>query len=171
MEDLGDSWKTRGKNMEVAEERISDPGDALAITRRQTRMLLAALFSGTIVLAGCVHWPDIATDCASYGVMEKHQPMGARVSVEPLFRDELDAQCAAVREAAARFNPEARISGCVIPQPDGTATVYYWAGDTCALNHELCHARHGSGHTERYLSDLEQGVPTPYCPENQLNVH
>ena len=154
--------------MDVSEERISQAQDALVTTRQSAKGFMALLFSGTVFLAGCVHWPDIATECEAYGVTEADEPMGSIVVVEPLFRDQLDMQCADVKEATARINPDAQISGCVIPEHGGVAKAYYWKGDRCALNHELCHAKHGPGHTERYLSDLERGVPMPYCPENQL---
>lgn len=154
--------------MDAIEERNSRQGDEMNVKRRGAGVFLGTLTGAALLLGGCVHWPDIATECDAYGVTENHQPMGTVVLVEPLFRDELEIQCAGVKAAVARINPDARISGCVIPQPDGAAKAYYWTGDKCALNHELCHAAHGPGHTERYLSDLERGVPMPYCPENQL---
>jgi hypothetical protein len=36
------------------------------------------------------------------------------------------------------------------------------------MHHELCHALHGTTHTQRYLDDVEKGVPLPYCPPNQF---
>lgn len=128
------------------------------------------IFSIPILLSACVHWPEVATDCDAYGVTEDNQPMGSIVHLEPLFRDELDVLCADVKEATAKINPDARISGCAIPKEDGSVAAYYWVGDRCAMNHELCHAKHGTGHTERYMQDLERGVPMPYCPTNQLKL-
>lgn len=136
--------------------------------RRAGRGLLFLACTASVLLTGCVHWPDVASECDAYGVTEANQPMGNLVVTEPLFREELDVVCADVKEATARINPDAQISGCVVPEGSGIAKAYYWTGDRCALNHELCHAKHGPGHTDRYLSDLERGVPMPYCPENQL---
>lgn len=128
------------------------------------------VFSLPILLSACISWPEVATECDAYGVPEDNQPMGGVVHLEPLYRDQLDAQCADVKEATAKINPDAQISGCAIPQEDGSVAAYYWVGDRCAMNHELCHAKHGTGHTERYLQDLESGVPMPYCPTNQLKM-
>lgn len=154
--------------MEAVKGGVSRRGDEFVETRGNARIFLATLFTGTLILAGCVHWPDVATDCDAYGVAERNQPMGSLVIAEPLFRDELDVRCADVREATARINPNAQVSGCVIPGTDGIARAYYWKGDTCAFNHELCHAKHGPEHTERYLADLQRGIAMPYCPESQL---
>jgi hypothetical protein len=154
--------------MEVTRERISQDLGATVVKPTDARRLLTLLFISTVTLMGCIHWPDIATDCESYGVIESGEPMGTIVTIEPLFSDQLDIQCAGVTEAAAHLNPDARISGCAIPHDNGVVRAYYWTGDRCAMNHELCHAKHGSGHTERYLRELQAGVPMPYCPENQL---
>lgn len=154
--------------MEVSQGSISVQGKIIKRTGRDARKFLAVVFCSSVVLAGCLHWPDVATECDAYGVMENHEPMGTVVIAEPLFRDQLDVQCADVKEAAAEINPNAQVSGCVISQDDGIVRAYYWTGDKCALNHELCHAAHGPEHTEQYLADLESGVPMPYCPENQL---
>lgn len=154
--------------MEVSQGRISAQGKIIKRTGRDARTFLAVVFCSAVALAGCLHWPDVATECDAYGVMENHEPMGTVVIAEPLFRDQLDVQCANIKEAAAEINPNAQVSGCVISQDDGIVRAYYWTGDKCALNHELCHAAHGPEHTEQYLADLESGVPMPYCPENQL---
>lgn len=154
--------------MEMSRKRISRERGAIAVPSADARRILIVLLCSTVSLMGCVHWPDIATDCESYGVIESGEPMGNIVTIEPLFRDQLDVQCAGVTEAAAHLNPDAQVTGCAIPQDNGVVRAYYWKGDRCAMNHELCHAKHGSGHTERYLTELEQGVPMPYCPENQL---
>lgn len=141
----------------------------LAVVRGTCKSLpLATLFCGALALSGCLHWPEVATECDAYGVAENHQPMGTVVVAEPLFRDDLDVACVGVTEPAARAHPDSKVSGCVIPQGNGVVTAYYWTGDKCALQHELCHAVHGPDHTERYLADLERGAPMPYCPENQL---
>jgi hypothetical protein len=122
-----------------------------------------------VVLTACVHWPDIATECESYGVSEGHQPMGNIVVAEPLYRDELESKCEGAEHATARINPDAKISGCAVSREDGIVHAYYWVGDRCAMNHELCHAMHGAGHTARYERELADGVTMPYCPSNQLN--
>lgn len=140
-------------------------GNIFARTCKQLFMI-----SLPILLSACVHWPEVATDCAAYGVTEDNQPMGSVVHLEALYRDQLDVLCADVKEATAKINPDAQISGCAIPKSDGSVAAYYWVGDRCAMNHELCHAKHGSGHTERYLKDLENGHPMPYCPTNQLKL-
>ena len=123
-----------------------------------------------ILFAGCVHWPDIAYDCEAYGVREDHQPMGSMVHIEPLQRDQLEVYCAGA-ELVALVNPdrgEVKINGCAIPYPDGLVRAYYWVGDNCARNHELCHATQGPRHTALYERDLRNGVSRPYCPSNQL---
>ena len=119
-----------------------------------------------LLFTACVHWPDIATDCESYGVTEANTPMGSVVRLEPLYRDELNTRCAGVDHSSAASGTE--LSGCAIAQKDGTVDAYYWVGDRCAMNHELCHAKHGRGHTDRYTRELRDGVPMPYCPYNQL---
>ena len=129
---------------------------------------LITLSALPLVFSACVHWPDVATDCESYGVTESHTPMGNIVHLEPLYRDELDVRCAGVDLSNAAFGTE--ISGCVIAQDSGILNAYYWVGDRCAMNHEICHAKHGPGHTERYLQELKDGVPMPYCPRNQLRL-
>ena len=129
-------------------------------------MLAAIMFAS----AACVHWPDVASDCQSYGVLETHQPMGHSVEIEPLYHDELDARCRDAKDAIAMVNPGAEIKGCVIPKDSGVVAAYYSVGDQCAKFHEICHAMHGSGHTERYERDLEQGIPMPYCPRVQLKL-
>jgi hypothetical protein len=122
-----------------------------------------------LLFAGCVHWPDIAYDCESYGVREDNQPMGPMLPIEALYRNELDVNCAGVKEALARIKQDAQVAGCVVPQQNGTVAAYYGVGDRCAMNHELCHVKHGTGHTERYDNDLKNGIPMPYCPVNQLS--
>ncbi len=94
--------------------------------------------------------------------------MGTVAHLEPLFRDELNIRCAGVNLDHAATGTE--ISGCTIPRANGTVEAYYWAGDTCAMEHELCHIKHGPGHTERYLRELQAGVPMPYCPSNPLSL-
>lgn len=128
------------------------------------------ILSGSMVLTGCVHWPDIASECEQYGVMESNQPMGQIVHLQPLYRDQLDVVCADVKDATAKINPDAQISGCAISKDDGSVNAYYWVGDKCAMNHELCHAIHGAEHTERYLQELKIGMSRPYCPANQLKL-
>ena len=126
------------------------------------------LTSLTLLLAGCVHWPDIASDCESYGVLENNQPMGHSMKVEALYSDELNVRCKDVKDAIAVINPDSEIRGCVIPKMNGTVAAYYSVGDRCAMYHEMCHAMHGPGHSERYTRELEQSIPMPYCPKNQL---
>lgn len=123
-----------------------------------------------ILLSACVSWPEVATECDEYGVIEANQPMGDVVHLEAMYRDQLEVVCASVKEATAKINPDAQISGCAIPKSDGSVAAYYWVGDRCAMNHELCHAKHGTGHTERYMDELKRGVPMPYCPTNQLKL-
>lgn len=122
----------------------------------------------TLILAGCVHWPDIATDCESYGVVENNQPMGHLMRIEPLYSDELEIRCRGVKNAIAMVNPDAQIRGCVIPETNAIVAAYYSVGDRCAKYHEMCHAMHGREHTQRYTRELEQGIPMPYCPQNHL---
>ena len=135
---------------------------------RNTRNRRIALSLLPILLAGCVHWPAIATECETFGVREDDQAMGQMLHIRALHRDELDIHCAAVREATARNYPNAEVRGCVIPQSNGMVAAFYSVGDRCAMYHEICHARHGPNHTERYLRDLANGIPMPYCPNNQL---
>jgi hypothetical protein len=125
------------------------------------------LSSLALTLTACVHWPDIASDCESYGVVENRQPMGDLMHIEPLYSDELNSRCSDVKVAIAMINPDAQIKGCVIPEANGVVSAYYSVGDRCAQYHEMCHAMHGGAHTERYMRELEQGIPMPYCPENQ----
>lgn len=120
-----------------------------------------------LLLTACIHWPEIATECEEYGVIEGNSPMGSVVHVEPLDHDELNTRCAGVDHSNAAGGTEIR--GCVIPQSNGMVNAFYSVGDRCAMNHELCHAKHGSGHTERYVKELRDGVPMPYCPSNQLS--
>lgn len=129
--------------------------------------LLSLLFV-PLLFSACVHWPDIAQDCESYGVVENNNPLGHVTEVQPLYRKELDQACAGVDLSVAAHGSQ--VSGCAIANPDGKVDVYYWVGDRCALNHELCHAKHGSGHTDRYLQEVKDGVPMPYCPQNQLSL-
>jgi hypothetical protein len=126
-------------------------------------ILLLSLF-----LASCVHWPEVNEDCESYGVAESRTPMGYKVHAMPLGRADLDRICGAVRSQVAGVHPEALVNGCAIPQRDGSVLAYYRDGDRCAMNHELCHALHGTNHTERYLEELAAGIPMPYCPAMQL---
>jgi hypothetical protein len=130
-------------------------------TRRATLCLCALL-----PLSACVHWPDVTTDCAPYGVAENHQPLGQHVIAKAVYRDELDARCVGTGNAHLRVRADSTVVGCVVPYPDGTVYAYYWAGDRCAMNHELCHAIHGTEHTQSYLDDLASGVAAPYCPRN-----
>ena len=136
--------------------------------RNRWLVQLAALSALPLLFTACVHWPDIATDCASYGVSEDRAPMGYVVRLEPLFRSELDQACAGVDHTNAAYGTA--VSGCVIAHANGLVDAYYWVGDRCAMNHELCHAKHGPGHTERYVRELRDGVPMPYCPPNQLSL-
>lgn len=124
------------------------------------------LFS--VLLASCVHWPDVNEDCESYGVAESRSPMGNIVQIIPLGRADLDRICGAVRSQVVSVHPEAVVNGCAIPQRDGSVLAYYREGDRCAMNHELCHALHGTNHTGRYLEELAAGIPMPYCPGMQL---
>lgn len=121
-----------------------------------------------LTLTACVHWPDIASDCESYGVVENHQPMGEVMRIEPLYNDELNSRCGDVKVAIAMINPDSQIRGCVIPEENGVVSAYYSVGDRCAQYHEMCHAMHGGAHTERYMRELGEGHPMPYCPRNQL---
>lgn len=130
-------------------------------------MRLITLSALPLLFTACVHWPDIATDCESYGVTENNTPMGHLVHLEPLYHDELNTRCAGVQHSNAAHDTEIR--GCAIPQGHGLVDAYYSVGDRCAMNHELCHAKHGPGHTERYVKELQDGVPMPYCPSNQLS--
>ena len=136
------------------------------------RTILLTLSCLPVLFAGCAQMPakdfDFATNCEAYGVIENHAPMGTMVHIKPLYRDELKVRCAGVPEANAAEGTE--ISGCTIPHPDGVVESYYWVGDQCAMNHELCHFRNGPGHTERYLRELREGIPMPYCPSNQLKL-
>ncbi len=129
---------------------------------------IALAASLPMLLSACVHWPDIAYECEAYGVVENNQPMGALLEIKPLYRDELEAKCADVKHAMAQINPDAKVSGCVVDREDGAVEAYYWVGDRCAMNHELCHVMHGADHTERYDRELASGVPMPYCPQNQF---
>ncbi|MDT8320698.1 MAG: hypothetical protein RQ826_09270 [Xanthomonadales bacterium] len=126
-------------------------------------VLLAAM-----CVSGCMHWPDINEDCESYGVTESRMPMGRMVHLIPLQRADLDEICIDAQSAAADSHPLNVINGCTIPMRDGRVLAYYRDGDRCAMNHELCHAKHGVEHTVRYLDELAAGVPMPYCPNNQL---
>ena len=77
-----------------ARDRVSPP--------THVRKFFLTLSCLPVLLAGCVHWPDIATDCESYGVSENYSPMGTLAHIEPLYRDELDVRCAGVaRERSA----------------------------------------------------------------------
>jgi hypothetical protein len=138
------------------------PARGLRIGRLIAISVLPLLFSA------CVHWPDIATDCESYGVLESGNAMGEVNLVEPLYRDQLDETCSGVSFPTAAEGT--KVSGCTIPKNDGSVDVYYWVGDRCALNHELCHAKHGYGHTDRYEQELKEGIAMPYCPQNQLSL-
>jgi hypothetical protein len=124
------------------------------------------LFS--VLLASCVHWPDVNKDCESYGVAESRSPMGNKVQLIPLGRADLDRICGGVRSQVASVHPKAEVNGCAIPQRDGSVLAYYREGDRCAMNHELCHTLHGTNHTGRYLEELAAGIPMPYCPGMQL---
>lgn len=135
---------------------------------RQPGLRLPALLFVPMLFSACVHWPDIASDCESYGVVENYVSLGNVTQVQPLYRKELEEACAGVDFSNAAHGTE--ISGCTIPQADGKVDVFYWVGDRCAMNHELCHAKHGAGHTDRYLQELKDGVPMPYCPQNQLTL-
>ncbi len=137
-------------------------------TSRPAIFRLLALSLVPLLFSACVHWPDIASDCESYGVLENETPMGTINRVEPLYREQLDQACAGVDFSNAAHGT--KVSGCAIPHADGGVDVFYWVGDRCAMNHELCHAKHGSGHTDRYLQELKDGVPMPYCPSNQLSL-
>lgn len=121
-----------------------------------------------LLFTACVHWPAIATDCDSYGVTEDYAPMGNVVHVEPLHHAQLNSACAGVAAPNAAFGTE--LAGCAIARGNGMVDAYYSMGDQCAMNHELCHAKHGPGHTERYLQELKDGIPMPYCPRNQLSL-
>ena len=122
----------------------------------------------SLSLAGCIHWPDIATDCSSYGVRPDNRPMGVLVGVEPLYHDELSVRCEGAKVAVIRIHPAAEVRGCVIAYENGTVEAFYSIGDQCAMLHELCHAAHGPSHTEAYEQDLQMGHPLAYCPRNQL---
>ena len=152
---------TKGKKSAYL-ERQGLPTGKLQISHLIAISVLPLFFSA------CVHWPDIATDCESYGVVESGESMGQVNLVEPLYRDQLNQACADVDFENAAHGTE--ISGCTVPQDNGSIEVYYWVGDRCALNHELCHAKHGSGHTDRYLQELKDGIVMPYCPRNQLSL-
>jgi hypothetical protein len=155
--------------MKTEKERIFFKDLRPGAVRKYMRMHFLTWSCLPLLFAGCVHWPDIAYDCESYGVREDNQPMGPMLAIEALYRDELDVNCAGVKEAVAQINHEAQVAGCVVPRQNGTVAAYYWVGDRCAMNHELCHVKHGTGHTERYDKDLKNGVPMPYCPVNQLS--
>ena len=127
---------------------------------------LPLLFS--LFVVACAGYPEITTDCESYGVTEAGQPMGEVVHIAPLTLNELQVRCAAAEEVTVSAQVSAEIRGCAIPHRNGFIEAYYWVGDNCAMQHELCHARHGPGHTVRYLRELSAGIPRPYCPTNQL---
>ena len=140
------------------------PGLRRLLTRRVPVLALIVL------LSGCVHWPDVATNCEAYGVVERGQPMGTVLHIQSLEYDELQERCWNVREDAATISRFSSIRGCVIPGSNGEVYGYYAKGDQCAMYHEMCHAIHGVGHTERYLKDVESHHLRPYCPENQLKL-
>lgn len=153
------NWRNRGERLSLA----SAAGDRSKCARRLPLILLFGVF-----LASCVHWPDISQDCESYGVTESRTSMGNQVHAIPLGRADLDRFCSGVQSQVASIHPQAEVNGCAIPQRDGSVLAYYREGDRCAMNHELCHALHGSHHTDRYLEELAAGVPMPYCPGTQL---
>ena len=135
-------------------------------TLRDCKLAFAFL---PLMLVACASTPtELASDCEPYGVMETHTPMGKVVRLEPLYRDELNVRCAGVEFNNAAMGTE--VSGCSIPHENGVVEAYYWAGDNCAMTHELCHFKHGANHTKRYLHDLETGVPMPYCPPNPFTL-
>lgn len=142
-------------------------GSITWIHGERARWLPVILLLG-VSLASCAHLPDINEDCESYGVVESGRPMGQKVHAQPLTRADLDRICGAARAQYAGVQTGTMVNGCAIPQPDGSVLAYYRDGDRCAMNHELCHALHGTGHTERYLEDLSAGIPMPYCPGIQL---
>jgi hypothetical protein len=131
------------------------------------RLLIIVL---PIFLFGCVHWPDIASNCEAYGVLETHDPIAHFGRIEPLAADQLELRCASIKETATQLNPGATIKGCVVLMADGSVSAYYSEGDTCAKNHELCHILHGFEHTASYLEKASINHPRPYCPENQLTL-
>lgn len=155
-------------DMEAKRENIKncDRGDSRRLGC--VRNCAIALIFLPFLFSGCVHWPDIATECDAYGVREDHQPLGSLIRVEAVYGDELEIRCAAAKVAAVRNHPDLRIRGCVIPYTNGMVYAYYSVNDRCAMYHEMCHAIHGLNHTDRYLQDLEKGTPMPYCPGNQL---
>ena len=152
--------------METERKLIKLNGAKNSKARTTTRKFFLILSCLPVLLAGCAQWPEIATNCAAYGVQENHSPMGTLAHLDPLSRDELKVRCGGVPAANALSGTE--ISGCVIPHENGSVEAYYWQGDHCAMNHEMCHFRHGPAHTARYLQELQAGIPMPYCPENQL---
>ena len=111
-----------------------------------------------LLLAGCAV-ADINEPggCARYGVRED----GFRLTLGQVYelpQAELNQAC--------RFwmPPGYQKAGCYRLNPDGTADVFYRAGDPHALAHELCHVRHGGNHTAQYNRDARNGHPCPYCP-------
>lgn len=153
--------------MDAAKGIANVNGTCLRALLNALRTSRSALFFLSLFLLACASMPAIASDdCESYGVAENHSPMGTTVHIEPLYRDELKVRCAGVNFANAATGTE--IAGCSIPHENGMVEAYYWVGDKCAMKHELCHAQHGLGHTERYTRELQAGVPMPYCPSNQL---
>ncbi len=155
--------------METKQEVSNSNRTLYHVVRRNARTFFLTLVCVPALFAGCaaqVTARNFATNCEAYGVMENHTPMGTLAHLEPLYREELNVRCAGVPEANAVSGTE--ISGCVVPHENGVVEAYYWVGDQCAMNHELCHFRHGPGHTERYLRELREGIPMPYCPSNQL---
>lgn len=130
------------------------------------------LLCAALALNGCVHYPDIqvAHSCEAYGVAENHEAMGSVVHMTPLGQQELQKTCMTAPGVAARLSNGQQIRGCVFTGRNGELYGYYSAGDRCAMYHEMCHALHGVEHTHRYRQDIENGVPMPYCPSNQLSL-
>ena len=123
-----------------------------------TSKLLIALLA--ILLSAC-SVPDIqlAGNCERLGVLETGVPIGELYSAKEMFQDELEAQCNRTVDEGET------LSGCVQVVRNGQVAVYYRYDDPYAMNHELCHQRHGLAHTQAYLLAVRNGHPAPYQPE------
>jgi len=113
-----------------------------------------------ILLASCQKYPDPNEPggCEPYGVEELNHPMGEINSINEVYDSEV------VKFCGHSGWVDRQLEGCAKINENDTVDIYYRTGDKCTLNHEICHAKHGKQHTNRYIKDLLNKHPRAACP-------
>ena len=129
-------------------------------------LMLAVLCA--IAISGCAEEDvgdlNVPGRCSSFGVEELGYESRI-VEEHELPIEEVQEKCG--RTSAGGPKGRYQVAGCTIPVKvyPPAVLVYYTEEDYCTKVHELCHAKHGFKHTERYVERMYELDPRPSCPE------